>query len=182
MGIFDAIGNSYGDSIMGAADNYIGGDGLSNLDTSWLSGAGDSLASSGSGFNFGSLPWGTIASTLGRLGSGIGAGVSAYQAGQQPNYMFKTNWLGNGLAATGLINNMQNRQNQMDQAFGTGNMLSSLFGKGFSLFGNGGYDKLSNNLGDYTITGDNIYNDDLSSIYGNNNGIIQKTITDYVRK
>lgn len=182
MGIFDTMGNSYGDTIIGATDNYIGGDGLSNLDTSWLGASGDSLGTTGGGFNFGSLPWGTIANTLGRLGSGIGAGVSAYQAGRQPNYMFKTNWLGNGLAATGLINNTQNKQNQIDQAFGAGNMLSNLFGKGFSLFGNGGYDKLNNNFGDYTITGDDIYNNDLSGIYGNSNGILQNTITDYVRK
>jgi len=181
MGIFDAIGNSYGDSIMGAADNYIGGDGLSNLDTSWLSGAGDSLSSSGGGFNFGSLPWGTIASTLGRLGSGIGAGVSAYQAGQQPNYMFKTNWLGNGLAATGLINNSANRQNQMDQAFGTGNMLSSLFGKGFSLFGNGNYDKLDTLPTSYNITGSDIYNANLDDIYGGNYGAVGNAVNNYIR-
>ena len=165
-----------------AVGDAIGGADFSGLDTSWLSGdgIGSSIAdgaSSGGGFNFGSLPIGTIFNTLGRLGSGIGAGVSAYQSGQQSNYYPYTRWLGNGLAMTGLLNNMANKQNQLDQAYGSGRALSSMFGNGYSLFGNGKYN--NDNLG--TIQPGTLYNTNTNDIYGNGNSIVSNAINDYMR-
>lgn len=140
---------SEGYSLIGNAINdYVGsGDTLGGL-----SNIGSSTSSAG-GFNFGSLPWSTIIGTLGKLGSGIGTGVASYQAGNEADYIPYTRWLGNGLAMTGYLNNSQNKQNRLDQAFGAGNMLSSLFSNGFSLFGNG----TSNNSLDELPTQYNIY-------------------------
>ena len=110
-----------------------------NFDTSWLGSAdtssvGDNLSSSGGGFNLGSLPWGKITNVLGKLGAGIGSGVSAYQSQQQPDYIPYTRWLGNGLAMTGYINNTANKQNKLDQAAGIGQILGNFPGNFFGLF------------------------------------------------
>ena len=147
---FGLIGNAIDSNIGGSGlDSFsfggdtglsLGGDYLSSADTSSL----------GGGFNLGSLPWGTIFNTLGRLGAGIGSGVSAYQSGNQANYIPITRWAGNGLAYTDILNNMANKQNQLNQAYGSGRALSSLLGQGFSLFGNNNLDtNLGNN--DYNL-------------------------------
>ena len=116
-----------------------------SLPTSDMSGLwGDSLISGGeglgSGFSLSSLPWGNIIGTLGKLGSGIGGFISARGANSMPDYIPTTQWLGNGLARTGFINNTQNKQNKLDQAAGAANAL----GQTFELSRNR-YDKKSNN-------------------------------------
>lgn len=138
----DLFGNTgdYG-TIAGAIGDNVGGieqgSYLGNVIGDYASGGSDGGFGGFGGLNLGSLPVGNILGTLGRLGSGIGTGVASYQSQKQPNYIPYTRWLGNGLATTGYLNNAANKKNQLDQYVGTGNMLSNLFGQGFSLFGNG---------------------------------------------
>lgn len=105
-----------------------------NFDTSWLN-SGDAASSAGN--ILGNMDWGKVINTLGKLGSGIGGFMSAREAGNMPEYIPTTQWLGNGLARTGYISNAANKQNKLDQAAGATNALSSLFGKGYGLFGRG---------------------------------------------
>lgn len=93
---------------------------------------GQSLLGGGNGLNVGRLPWGNIIKTLGQLGSGVGGFISAREAGKMQNYIPTTQWLGNGLARTGYINNSAIKQNELDKATGATNAL----GQAFSLLGN----------------------------------------------
>ena len=118
-----------------------------SLPTSDTSGLwGDSLMGGGKGlgseFSLGSLPWGNIIGTLGKLGAGIGGFISARGVNSMPDYIPTTQWLGNGLARTGFINNTQNKQNKLDQAAGATNAL----GQTFELFRNRYNDKYNDGL------------------------------------
>ena len=181
MGLFDNIdlsnlggGSDYG-TIGNAINDYVSGtsgDSYGAIGDAINSYVGSGNAGSSLGSSVGSLPWGKIFNTLGRLGIGIGSGISGYQSGQQAAYIPYTRWLGNGLAMTGIINNQANRQQGMNEAYGAGRALSSLLGQGYSLFGN---NKLSSNLLD-----DSKYNLDDYYKTNDNYGAIGRAINDYV--
>lgn len=105
-----------------------------NFDTSWLN-SGDTASTAAGAL--GNMDWGKIINTLGKLGAGIGGFISARQAGNMPDYIPTSQWLGNGLARTGYVSNAANKQNKLDQAAGATNAISSLFSKGYGLFGRG---------------------------------------------
>lgn len=101
--------------------------------------------------------------TLGRLGTGLLGALGDYEANsKQQAYIPYTQWLGNGLAKFSMINNMANKQDQQNKAYGNTLMLSSLFGPGKSLLS-----KFGGQLG-------RIYNDSYDTpetsgvVWGNN--------------
>jgi hypothetical protein len=141
-----------------------------NIDTSnmW----NESVLSGGDGFNLGSLPWGNIIGTLGKLGAGIGGFISAREANKTPYLVPTTQWLGNGLAKTGYVDMSKIRQNKLDQATGA----TSAVGQAFELFGNRlGKNKLDN------IGADNDYlaSSDFESWLNNKRNEYQNTSPNY---
>lgn len=134
----------------------------SSLWSSSLFGGGDGI-SSGGGMN-----WMSMLRTAGKLGNSLGAFFGARDASKQSDYIPTTQWLGNGLARTGYINNTANKQNKLDQTAGAANSI----GQFFELFGK---NKLSGTLDD---SSDNQYSDeflswlkDKQNQYGGNYGV-----------
>lgn len=115
---------SRGSQVSDAINRYIGDTDVENT----LSGSGGSIIPdklNGNWFN-----------TLGRLGTGILGALGDYQSNkEQQAYIPYTQWLGNGLAKFNVINNLSNKENQRNKAYGNTLMLSSLFGPGKSLLG-----------------------------------------------
>ena len=158
----DAIGNYMSGNT--GSDYSIVGDAINN----YVSGED---TSSTIGNTFGNINLGNILKTLGRVGTGLGTGLSAMQSQSQPNYMFIPRYMGDGLASTTVIDTTKNKKDQLNQILGSGDYLSSLFGKGFNLLG-GGFG--GNKLSTLPTSTDNIY--------GNSNyGVIGNAIDDYVR-
>ena len=62
----------------------------------------------------------------------MATGLAAMQAQSKPDYMFTSNWAGNGLARMGTINNRANKTDSLNRAFGAGDYINSLFGKSLS--------------------------------------------------
>lgn len=87
----------------------------------------------------GGTDWLGMLRTAGKLGNSLGAFFAARGAAQQKDYIPTTQWLGNGLARTGYINNTANKQNKLDQVAGASNSI----GQFFELFGK---NKLNNTL------------------------------------
>lgn len=151
-----------------------------SLPTSDMSGLwGDSLIGGGEGigggFSLGNLPWGQITNVLGKLGAGLGSGISAYQSGQQADYIPYTRWLGNGLATTSYINNTANKQNKLDQAVGSGQILGNFPGDLFGLFNKGtGEKNLTHDL--RQVNNQSITTPMANSTYGNNNYGLPTTV------
>ena len=73
-----------------------------------------------------------ILGNIGRLGTGLATGIAAMQAQSKPDYMFTTNWAGNGLARIGTIDNQKNKANDLNRILGSGDYVSSLFDKSLS--------------------------------------------------
>jgi hypothetical protein len=73
-----------------------------------------------------------ILGNIGRLGTGLATGLAAMQAQSKPDYMFTSNWAGNGLARIGTIDNQKNKANNLNRVFGSGDYINSLFGKNLS--------------------------------------------------
>lgn len=175
MGIFDSYNFdwSYGGSPVGdAIGNYMTDNTGSNYSI-----VGDAInnytASEGSNPTSYNMDLGKLVNTIGRLGTGLGTGIAALQNQRQPDYFLDTQWLGNGLAKSNLRSNKQEKQNMLDQIFGAGNMLGSLFGNGYSLFGNNN-GSLSTNLSS------DIYSD--YNPYISNGTAVGNAINDYMRK
>ena len=151
----DALGNYMTDN---TGDGYsIVGDAINNYVTN-----GD--ASSKLGNVLGNTNWGNVLGTLGKLGTGIGTGISAYQSQRQPNYMFIPRYIGDGLASTTVIDTTKNKKDQLNQILGAGDYLSSLFGQGFNLLG-GGFG--GNKLSTLPTSIDNIYENSNYGVIGN---------------
>ena len=138
---FDNIGNF---SLGSDWTSGLNTDQLSFLDTLRSTDTSGLADTAGGGFSLGSLPWSKILGTVGKLGSGLLSGLAANETQKQPDYFLDTQWLGNGLAKSNIRSNRQEKQNQLDQMFGAGNMLSQLFPAGFGIFGNS---SLNTNLG-----------------------------------
>lgn len=164
--------------LSGLIDSYVSSGDMGN-NYSALGSAIDSYANSGTDYDMsssglGGLDTGMLLNTLGRLGVGIGSGVSAYQSGNKPTYIPTTRWLGNGLAMTGLSSNLANRLSNLDQAYGSGRALSSLLGQGYSLFGNNELDSNINKNSSFDTNYD---------MYGKSNyGAVGNAIDDYMRR
>jgi hypothetical protein len=114
---------------------------------------------------FGNFDWGK----LGRYSTGLATGLAAMQAQKKPDYMFTSNWAGNGLARMGTINNRANKADSLNRAFGAGDYINSLFrGK---LGGTGTLDNLQSA---------SIYSD--YNPYASSNTVVGNAINDYMRK
>ena len=173
MGIFDSYDFNYypSDSTLvgNAVGDYISGNTNDN-GYSLIGSAIDDYVKNGDYSNslnniFGNFDWGR----LGRYGTGLATGLAAMQAQGKPNYMFTSNWAGNGLARMNTIDNQKNKANNLNRILGSGDYINSLF-KGNL----GGTGNLSN-LQSASIYGD--YNP-----YTSNGTAVGNAINDYMRK
>lgn len=155
------VGNTIGDYVSGNTtdNNY-----------SLVGGAIDDYVKNGDYSNslnniFGNFDWGR----LGRYGTGLATGLASMNTQREPDYLFTTQWLGNGLARTNTIDNKKNKSNDLNRILGSGDYINSLFrGK------LGGTGNLSTNLSS------DIYSD--YNPYISNGSIIGNAINDYMRK
>ena len=142
--------NDNGYSIIGSAiDNYVNNGDYSNA----------------LGNMFSNIDWGKI----GRYATGLGTGLAAIQSQREPDYLFTTQWLGNGLARTNTIDNKKNKSNDLNRILGSGDYVNSLFRGNL-----GGTGNLSTNLSS------DIYSD--YNPYISNGTAIGNAINDYMRK
>ena len=155
------VGNTIGDYVSGNMNdnNYsIVGDAINNY-------VNDGIYSNALGNMFSNMDW----SRLGRYGTGLATGLASMGAQSEPNYLFTTQWLGNGLARTNTIDNRKNKSNDLNRILGSGDYINSLF-KGKL----GGTDNLSTNLSSDIYGG---YNP-----YVSNGTVVGNAINDYMRK
>lgn len=73
-----------------------------------------------------------ILGNIGRLGTGLATGLAAMNTQREPDYLFTTQWLGNGLARTNTIDNKKNKSNDLNRILGSGDYVNSLFNKSLS--------------------------------------------------
>jgi len=135
MGIFDSFnysdlyGNNYG-TVGDSINNFVQGN--SGSDYSAIGDAINNYVNNNSSISstnsaFGGINWGNALRKLGRIGIGTGTGLAAMSNESKPDYIMKTQWLGNGLANTGLIDQYNKKQKQLNKILGSGDFLSSLF-------------------------------------------------------
>lgn len=73
-----------------------------------------------------------ILGNIGRLGTGLATGLASMNTQREPDYLFTTQWLGNGLARTNTIDNKKNKTNNLNRILGSGDYVNSLFNKSLS--------------------------------------------------